>query len=325
MNMKKLSFVVACAAMSLLGACTTLNDAQKLAASGGQASIALQNGATAVYTSFLDAPKMDALDKAYATNGEQAGTSLDPAVYRKIKTALKARVDMAAALGEVYGQFGELAGASVETDTSGAVGTLYKSVSALSVALGGNALSAGVGSAASAAAGLIASLAQRNEVLKTSRDISLALVAYRDLLKSAANRKVIVSLSKDAIGYRFAVLNDLWRAGLVSGDDRVLADVVAKSGAPLKLTAKPADYTQQNKAFSAFLPSILAFDEETQKTAVEDEYDSNVKLVDALIKQHEALEQGGRLDFTQIEAWATKLKTIAGELKPPATPKASGG
>jgi hypothetical protein len=299
----------------LLGACSTLSDAQKLASKGGEAAGTLQTSATAVYDNFNDTSRMDAIAVAYGSGGQEDVQPIDPATMKSIRAALKDRVDITANLATAYVSLGTLAGATASGDTEKGITDLYQSVSKLSVDLGGNALPDNDASAVGAASGLIMSLVQRDKALDASDQIKLALQCYDDLLKAPANRRAIVSLSKDAIEYRYTVLMSLWDKGLLTGDQSFLTGVITKSGVPMKLNMSAAQLSRKDAAFNAYMKSELNIDRTTQEDALSDEYDAHIKLIEGLITQHETLAKGGVLDFAQISAWAAKLQTIAGDLK----------
>ena len=231
--------------------------------------------------------------------------------YNKIRDALKARIDVATSLVSVYASFGKLASSTAQSDTDTALSGLSDSVSKLSVALNGKAIPASTASIIGEGGGLIAMLAQRDAILATNDQIISALNSYHDLLAKSENRQAIVSLSKDAIGYRFEVLKVFWKRGLMTGNQTALTNVIAESGMSFKLAGKPDDFSANSPAFNKAMLAYLEFAKSDQAAAVEDEYDANLKLVEGLLKQHTSIKNDTALDFTEIGALATRLQAIA--------------
>ena len=312
--MKRIQGLLACAGLILLSACSTVSDAQKLSTVGVEASARAKASSSAVYDAFVEGPRLDSLIQAYSTNGEQPITHMPPATFNKIKDALEARVELATSLADFYVSFGKLAGSDEQTNVDTSLSGVFDGASSFGVAMGKGALPPYVGSIAGEVGGLLASAVQRGEVLKANDELIVALNYYHEALIDPNAREAIISLTDDAIGYRFKLLSLLWKQGMLSGDPSI-SGVIAASGVPFKLAARPEDLTVKSRAFNAVVQDELAQAQSDQLAAVADDYDSTVKLVEELLKQHKALKSETKVDMAGVAALAKRLKTIADLLK----------
>ena len=289
-----------------------IDAARSLAAKGSIAAAGLQQSAQGVYTAFLETPALEAIEVGLVTE-DQPATNIDPQQFLKISAALRERVGIAAQLVAVYAAFDDLARYDAAGQMEAGLEGLIGNINNFAALFGGSPINSVAGQLVQISGGLIVSNIQKSQLLKANALIVEALRGYSELLYNPSNRALIVSLAQDGVARRYNVARELWRQGLLSAEP-IVAELVSKQGLKLQ-TSNKITYTSASPALRAAMLSYFELVRDEQVAAVEDEYDTSLKLIGALISAHSAFGATEDVNLDSVLAFVRELQAIAERLR----------
>jgi hypothetical protein len=301
-----------------------LGSAVELSTAGSQASTKLLQSAQTVETEFHSSVTSDrflvALQNAGVPPGRRCslitnqplqpvGVSqpLNPDNVDKIATALRARTDLAQALGKSYSAMNALASYDARGAIEGGVADVFSATNSLRSAFGLAPVSDTIGSLVPVAAGALVQARQVARLKQASARLRLGLSYYKDALEHG--KDPAVSLLKDGIEEKYALQIALWRRGYLDANG-LLADSGSSSGLTVP-GAENVRFTASDEALCLGVRAALEGKRDEEESAVESEYDTQIKVVDELIAAHQKFERGAPLDASHLAALLDQLTALA--------------
>jgi hypothetical protein len=238
---------------------------------------------------------------------EPAGADGPPAeTIEKVRAALAARVALALALQKTYSAWNSLAQYDASTSVATGVTGVVDAVNTLGKVWNLAPIPSAAGKIVSAGAGSLAAGRQVHKLKEASRQLRTALEAYKTALTKG--RSPTVSLLRDRVDEDYALKIALWRRGYLSA--RPLIASFGQS-AQLEIQSQGSPFAASNEALCIAVRDYLQVRRGHDLQAIEDEYDAQSDLIDALIKAHLDFEKGGGLDLGKLKDIADRLTSIA--------------
>ncbi len=295
---------LACTACSTL----SLEAAQTLAATGGDAAVKIKAAAFASGDEYAGAMDAEALYHG------MTGTTASPAYtelkvkYAKVHVELAKRQDVVKALADFYVAFGNLASYDASGQTQDALKNLGTAVDGYRKdVLNLGPVSPGTVDLIVHIGGLFASEVQKAMVKDASASVRPKLVAFHDALADKLVRTQFTGFKELLAADRAAAVVLLWQHNVLDASPLV-ADLAAEGGLiPTKDAGRVVLHDEQLKAG---LQAVITRRMDRKLDAIGQGYDASVRIVADLIEEHRKLEDGGPLDIARIRALVAELTAI---------------
>ncbi|HET6969690.1 MAG TPA: hypothetical protein VFH92_01085 [Phenylobacterium sp.] len=315
-------------AAALTGCATAkLGAAVDLSTTGAGASSRLLAAATQVEDAFGASVRDDRFLRALQAAGVPPGKSCSligggPPVpgaanagppsddIAKTAAALRARAQLASALGKAYAAMNALASYDAGGRVESGVSDVFDAANGLRGQFGLAPVPAAVGTIASAGAGALAQHRQLKRLKAASARMQVALAAYREAL--VQGMAPTTSVMRDEIGEAYALRIALWRRGYLDAND-----FIAKAGEGSSLLAPPPALTRFNAADEALCSGVrasLEAERDEARGAVNDEYKAQIDAIDALLAAHQDFEKDAGVNATQLAAVLDRLTALANKI-----------
>ncbi|TDT92488.1 hypothetical protein DFO45_3238 [Azorhizobium sp. AG788] len=317
-----------------------LTESVELATTGSKASAELLSAATKLDESFSTFQKNDVFMNKLQSSGsvnpaegasKESGESNVNTCYiaskgtnitwnsspkssdvMKIQSALRARIEVAEALGKAYSALNALGSYGAEAAVSQSVVNLAAATNTLRTALGIMPLPSSVGSISGSAAGAFSQYVQVSDLKTASAQIRVALISYKETVE--AGRSSVTSAMRVTIARTYNLRIALWKRGYLDANS-YLASVAGKSD----LAAPPATvvrFTAQDENLCNSVTAVLESERDATKSKVAEEYDTYIKIISAMIDAHEKFEADAPLNSVQIAALLDRINLLLKDVKP---------
>lgn len=306
----------------------SLSNAVELSTAGSQASAKLLTSAQTVETAFASSLTQDRFLRALQAAGLPQISScslittkpveaipapplpLDVAGIAQTKAALRARTELAAALGKSYSAMNALASYDARGAIESGLANVFGATNTLRANVGLPAIPDPVTKIVPVLGGALVQHRQVAKLKQASARLRVALEGYKQALE--AGKRGSVSVLKDEIGESYDLQIALWRRGYLDANG-----LLAETGASSGLTVPGEDsvrFTAKDEALCKAVRTALEGKRDELRSAVESEYDAQINTIDELIAAHEKFEAGAPLDPTELAALLDQLTSLAQEI-----------
>lgn len=240
-----------------------------------------------------------------------ADSDKEQEIWKEIKeyqTYIRTNTPWLKSLQDAYAALGELANYDATTNFDAAYKQLVTQTNTLASKLTGTTLPSIATDIFGKAAGQVLVLYQKHRIILASKAIKSQLEATIGILSDAQIKSAFLLLPEHYLRTARQTLSYLYNKKLVATSSMVNELI---SPFDMKAPANADQTIQNNKKLRDLFHKY--FDEAKIRPQLEyigSTYDENIKLLQALIKLHDALEQSGSLDPTQINILVSDMQAM---------------
>jgi hypothetical protein len=310
-----------------LAGCATgrIGEAVELSTAGSQASAQLLASAQTVEGAFGSSVANDRFLRALQTAGVPRGSGcslitdqvLEPvqgapapdlsAEISAVETRLRARTQLAAALGKTYSGMNALASYDARGAVEGGLADVFSATNTFRASVGLGELPPTLTNVIPVIGGALVERKQLKALKAASMRLRTALGYYRQAL--VAGEQGSVSILKNEIGESYALRIALWRRGYLDANN-LLSSIGGSAGLTVP-TADNVRVTARDEPMCKGVLAALEGERDDVRNAVADEYAAQIQVVDELIAAHEKFENGAPIDAAQLAALLDRLTGLA--------------